>query len=405
MPTQKKILFATDYSESTGHVLTYAASLARDMGAKLVVAHVSQLEQYPVGELFDEEPQTSDEELAKLRAVVPPDPRIACEHRLLHGEPAEEIVKLADQERVDAIIVGTHYRSRLASLLGGSVAETLLRTAHCPVIAYRPPRLSPAIDNRDAVGDATASNGGRPVPPDGGQGAQAVTDVDLQRTVKEWATRSQLYHVFNKHGIDVLWDGHRRLADVCREKGLNPRHIADDLAAASEPAYREAGTSWHQASITELCDHIQSTHHDYLRRELPRLSAVMAEIDAESRSRHPELEELADVFDGFRRQLSDHIEVEETVLFQTMRMVEAGELSAGNKVVDPPGVARQMTDDHDRISTTLVRIRRLTNGYTPPPDASVAYRKLVGGLWELEATLQLAIREEDDILFGKLALA
>ncbi|HVA49893.1 MAG TPA: universal stress protein, partial [Pirellulales bacterium] len=226
MPTQKKILFATDYSESTGHVLTYAASLARDMGAKLVVAHVSQLEQYPVGELFDEEPQTSDEELAKLRAVVPPDPRIACEHRLLHGEPAEEIVKLADQERVDAIIVGTHYRSRLASLLGGSVAETLLRTAHCPVIAYRPPRLSPAIDNRDAVGDATASNGGRPVPPDGGQGAQAVTDVDLQRTVKEWATRSQLYHVFNKHGIDVLWDGHRRLADVCREKGLNPRHIA-----------------------------------------------------------------------------------------------------------------------------------------------------------------------------------
>ncbi|HET6882337.1 MAG TPA: universal stress protein [Pirellulales bacterium] len=402
MSTQKKILFATDYSESTDQVLTYAASLARDMGAKLMVAHVSQLDQYPVGELFDEEPQTSDEELAELRAIAPPDPRIACEHRLLHGEPAEEIVKLADGEHVDAIVVGTHYRSRLASLLGGSVAETLLRTAHCPVIAYRPPRPTVVTDNREVTGEAVATNGGQPLRRGGEQRTQAVTDADLQRTVKQWATRSQLYNVFQKHGIDVLWDGHRRLAEVCREKGLNPRHIADDLAAASEPAYHEAGTSWHQASITELSDHIQSTHHDYLRRELPRLGTLMAEIDAQSRSRHPELEELADVFDGFRRQLLDHIEVEQTVLFPALRLAESGEMSAGKTIVDPHGLTRQMSDDHDRIATALLRIRRLTNGYTPPPDASAAYRKLVGGLWELEATLQLAMREEDEILFPKL---
>ena len=136
----KKILFATDYSESTPHAFTYAASLARDTGATLLVAHVSELEQQPVGELFDEDPQPSDEELAELRAIKPPDPRIACEHRLLYGEPAEQIVKLADQEHVEAIVIGTHDRSRLARLLGGSVSEKLLRTAHCPVITYRPPQ-------------------------------------------------------------------------------------------------------------------------------------------------------------------------------------------------------------------------------------------------------------------------
>ena len=101
----KKILFATDYSASTPHALTYAASLARDTGATLLVAHVSELEQQPVGELFDEDPQPSDEELAELRAIKPPDPRIACEHRLLYGEPAEQIVELADQEHVEAIVI------------------------------------------------------------------------------------------------------------------------------------------------------------------------------------------------------------------------------------------------------------------------------------------------------------
>ncbi|MGH7134681.1 MAG: universal stress protein, partial [Pirellulales bacterium] len=103
MSAKKKILFATDYSESTRQALTYAASLARDTGATLLVAHVSELEQYPVGELFDEEPQPSDEALAELRAVKPPDPRIACEHRLLYGDPAEQIVQLADREHVEAI--------------------------------------------------------------------------------------------------------------------------------------------------------------------------------------------------------------------------------------------------------------------------------------------------------------
>ncbi|HVX61782.1 MAG TPA: universal stress protein [Pirellulales bacterium] len=113
MNAAKKILFATDYSDSAASALTYAASLARDMGATLLVVHVSQLEEYPVGELFDEEPRPSDAELAELNAIRPPDASIPCEHRLLHGDPAEAIVKLADGECVNTIIIGTHDRSRL----------------------------------------------------------------------------------------------------------------------------------------------------------------------------------------------------------------------------------------------------------------------------------------------------
>ena len=141
MMAAKKIVFATDYSPASQHALNYAASLARDCGATLVIAHVSELEQYPVGELFDEEPQPSDAELDELRAVTVPDPRIRCEHRLLHGEAAEQIVKLAREEDAELIVLGDRGRSGLGRMVGG-VAEAVIRDAHCAVCALRPPAYS-----------------------------------------------------------------------------------------------------------------------------------------------------------------------------------------------------------------------------------------------------------------------
>ncbi|HEX7449062.1 MAG TPA: universal stress protein [Pirellulales bacterium] len=406
MPSSKTILFATDYSESANHALTYAASLARDRGAKLLIVHVSELEQYPVGELFDEEPRPSDEELAKLQAMAPPDHGVACEYRLLYGDPADEIVKLADAEQAEAIVIGTHDRSRLARLLSGSTAEKLLRTAHCPVIAYRAP-LATALASEVAQASGTA-----PVAADeserpgarqaDGRPRPAARGHELRRTVRTWtAHRPQLYGVFNKHGIDVVLDGDKRLADVCREKGLDPRHLADDLAASARPAYRETGTDWYQMSIAELCDHIESTHHNYLRRELPRLCMLVAEVDKDGRDQFPSLEELTQVFDDFRRQLMDHVEAEETALFPALRALDTGDLPVGSDIVDHYDLVDRMRDEHEQIGVELLHIRRLTNGYAPPRGASDSYRAMIGGLWELEANLQLAMREEDEILFAK----
>jgi nucleotide-binding universal stress UspA family protein len=138
----KKILFATDYSSASQHALNYAASLARDRGATLIIAHVSELEQYPVGELFDEEPRSSEAELNELKAVTVPDPAIRCEHRLLHGGVAAEIVRLAKEEDVELIVMGAHGRSALGRVLMGGVASEVIRNAHCAVLALRPPAYS-----------------------------------------------------------------------------------------------------------------------------------------------------------------------------------------------------------------------------------------------------------------------
>lgn len=53
------------------------------------------------------------------------------------GKPAEEIVRLARDEAVDLIVMGTHGRSGFRHVLLGSVAETVMRTAPCPVFTVK----------------------------------------------------------------------------------------------------------------------------------------------------------------------------------------------------------------------------------------------------------------------------
>lgn len=141
----KQILFATDYSAASRHALQFATWLAHCSGARLVIVHVSESEQFPVGELFNERPAPDQQELAQLQAVVPDDSEVAFEHRLLYGEPgsvqitkpAQVIVDFANKQHMDMIVLGTHGRTGMGHLLLGSVAEAVLRHASCPVITIR----------------------------------------------------------------------------------------------------------------------------------------------------------------------------------------------------------------------------------------------------------------------------
>jgi universal stress protein A len=140
----KTILFPTDFSETTDAGLKYATSFARDTGARLVIVHVHAPVAYG-GELGYVVPDTDETALRKqLEAVVPADPAIEHEHRLLHGDPASEIVRLAEEEHADLIVMGTHGRTGLMRLLMGSVAEAVVRRAPCPVLTIRQPHEVPA---------------------------------------------------------------------------------------------------------------------------------------------------------------------------------------------------------------------------------------------------------------------
>ena len=134
-----KILFPTDFSTLSDAALRHATVLARDMGGKLIIVHVEEPPAaYGTGEMYYGIPDPDVPALNKmLAAVVPPDPKVPFEHRMVLGDPASEIVALAEAEGVNLIVMGTHGRTGLGRLLMGSVAEAVVRRAPCPVITFK----------------------------------------------------------------------------------------------------------------------------------------------------------------------------------------------------------------------------------------------------------------------------
>jgi nucleotide-binding universal stress UspA family protein len=154
----RKILFPTDFSTVGQTALEMATSLARDRGAKLLIAHVEEPPMaYGGGELYYGIQEPDREELRRMLAeVVPTDPAVGYEHKLLVGSPAGAIVHLAEKEGVDLIVMPTHGRTGLSRLLMGSVAEEVVRKATCPVLTVKsapPPKAREP--RKETAGHAT----------------------------------------------------------------------------------------------------------------------------------------------------------------------------------------------------------------------------------------------------------
>lgn len=137
----KKILFPTDFSHCGDAALAHATSLARDSGATLLIVHVEEPPvAYGGGEMYYGIPEPATEDLKRMLAEVKPtDESVPYEHHLIVGDPASAIARLAEDENVDLIVMGTHGRTGISRLLMGSVAEAVVRHAPCPVFTYKEP--------------------------------------------------------------------------------------------------------------------------------------------------------------------------------------------------------------------------------------------------------------------------
>lgn len=141
----KNILVATDFSEPSANALAYGRDLARSYNATLHILHVTEnimLRYSPevsfaVPELQRDLDRAARRELdALISADAVRDLRVipALESA---SNAAAAIVAYAKAQMIDLIIVGTHGRGAVKHLIMGSVAERVVRTAPCPVLAVR----------------------------------------------------------------------------------------------------------------------------------------------------------------------------------------------------------------------------------------------------------------------------
>ncbi len=144
----KSILYPTDFSVEAWTAFEVACALASESGGRLVVLHVQPSPLYMLGGTAGVPPLPDeydrDKLLEQLKSIRPAHAEIAVEHRLEYGEPAEGIIKAAEEIHANLIVMGTHGRTGLRRLLMGSVAERVVRTAPCPVLTVRNPATVPS---------------------------------------------------------------------------------------------------------------------------------------------------------------------------------------------------------------------------------------------------------------------
>jgi regulator of cell morphogenesis and NO signaling len=228
-----------------------------------------------------------------------------------------------------------------------------------------------------------------------------------QVTVAEIAAGSlAAVRVFERLGIDYCCGGRRPLDEVCREKGLESGAVRSELDAAMSDGGAEA-RDWQAAPLSELIAHIVGTHHSYLRRELPVLSARVEKVHRvyTGRGQSNGLVGLPETFEALRAELESHMNKEEQILFP---VIEAYERLAGAGADLPPvpfgSVAnpiRMMEMEHDQAGGALERIREITSEYAVPEYACITYRAMLAGLKELEQDLHMHIHLENNVLFPR----
>ncbi len=142
----KRILFPTDFSEAAEKAFQYALFLADSHDAELTLLHVvDQLHGFAQYEILALTPHEIVKKMVNhahqnLQVMVErAKDTVAAKEIVREGKTWDVICKTATEENADIIVIASQGRTGLANALIGSVAETVVRHASCPVLVVRNP--------------------------------------------------------------------------------------------------------------------------------------------------------------------------------------------------------------------------------------------------------------------------
>jgi len=214
------------------------------------------------------------------------------------------------------------------------------------------------------------------------------------------AARPGLARVFEQLGLDYCCGGRRTLAAACAARGLAADTVLVMLEAVATASAHPADIDVAALSLTDLADHIERTHHCYVKEELPRLLEMADRVARKHGERDPRLPEVAATVAALTAEMLNHLHKEEGILFPLVRQLEAGEAGAlpGGAIAHP---IRVMEAEHEHAGQAVARLRALTDDFTPDAAACNTHRALLAGLGEFEGDLHRHVHKENNVLFPR----
>ncbi len=138
------IICGTDFSVTATEAADIAAALARQLGIKLVLVHVDELQQLLASDLLQRRREL-DSETQRLRSLG-----TRVEEKFLAGSAFDELVKATIQSKARLVIVGAVGHGLPRRLLVGSVAERTAEVSPVPTLVVRPGSRLAFMDSRRA---------------------------------------------------------------------------------------------------------------------------------------------------------------------------------------------------------------------------------------------------------------
>lgn len=226
--------------------------------------------------------------------------------------------------------------------------------------------------------------------------------IDPNQTVGSLVVeRPARARVFERFGLDYCCGGKRSLSVACAGAGVALDEMLDELDRADEqPSLDEV--DWSVRSMTELADHIEQTHHAFLREELPRLETLGKKVVQAHGERNPKWFRLAEVFRQFKAEMEHHMTKEERMLFPAIRAIESfGALPSHFPFRTVHNPILIMLREHDDAGDAIAQMRELTDGFTPAPGDCNTVCALLDGLAAVERDTHQHVHKENNILFPR----
>lgn len=213
--------------------------------------------------------------------------------------------------------------------------------------------------------------------------------------------------IFEGHGIDYCCGGKVSLLATCAEKDIDLATIIEEIAAVKNlPVERRQDySSW---ELSFLADYIINVHHSYLKENTAQIAGNAQKIAAVHGTRHPEVIEIATIFNKIAIDLTAHLKEEEEEFFPAIKRVDmqkkTGTTAAATDIEIIKNSLKKLIHEHEEVGDAIHQIRHLAGGYAIPGDACNTFMVTYQKLKEFEDDLHKHVHLENNILFLKAAL-
>ena len=212
--------------------------------------------------------------------------------------------------------------------------------------------------------------------------------------------------VFETHGIDFCCGGNVALAATCTERGLDLATITRELEAVQRGPV-ERGQNYASWELPFLADYIIHAHHTYLRENTGPIAAYAQKIAGVPGAHHPEVIEIATIFDKIAVEMEAHLREEEEVCFPAIKRAhatrKAGSAAEAQDIATIQSSLKRLRQEHEGIGEAVHTIRQLAKDYAIPGDVCNTFVVTYQKLQEFEDDLHTHVHLENNILFPKAA--